>query len=229
MRLLAIAILISAVVAGAALRERHATAANDISAGSGVANLHSSIELETGPTIGVGSASFDQQSGRLTVPIATTGSIVNGYSAFHVHLRWDPKLFRFGDANATGGLFAPSPSGFFLCSPGQVDGDGGGVVFGCAGVVVCFIPSGGCQVFPVYTKPGLLATIVLVARHPGCSILHLVTFGAPDNDPGGTYTRSGSVPDRRDRTTVSRRRNRTQAGPSARRGPLLRRSSGRAI
>ena len=207
MRLLAIAILISAVVAGAALRERHATAANDISAGSGVANLHSSIELETGPTIGVGSASFDQQSGRLTVPIATTGSIVNGYSAFHVHLRWDPKLFRFGDANATAGLFDPSPSGSILhCSPGQVDGDGGGVVFGCAGIGVCFIPSGGCRVFPVYTKPGLLVTIVLVARHPGCSILHLVTFGAPDNDPGGTYTRSGSVP----------------AGPQERQPPLPR-------
>ena len=195
MRVALIVVVIVGVIGAAGLHQRPASAAHRTPETSTRAIQHSDIEIPNGPTIAVGTASFDRATRQLVVPIATTGSIVNAYSGFNIHLRWDPKVFSFSDANAAGGLFDPNAHSATSCSLPQADDDGGGVVFGCGGIGFCVI-GGGCFVSPIITNAGLLATVVLTARHSGCSALHLVTH-APLGNGGenrGTLTWSAVLP-----------------------------------
>lgn len=124
----------------------------------------------TGPGMSVGSASL--VSGNVEVPISATGSVVDPYFGFNIHLTWDPGVFTFSSANNTGTVInAP------FCPPPAVDAGGGGVIFGCTS-------TGGST-----STTGLLGTIVLTPIS-GCSALHLFTFGPPDNGDSttGTYT-----------------------------------------
>lgn len=125
----------------------------------------------TGPTITVGTPSL--VSGKVQVPIQTTGSGFDPYLGFNVHLRWDPAVFTFSSASNTGTILAQP-----FCPPAAADGDGGGVAWGCTAL-------GGSS-----TTTGLLGTLILTPAASGCSALHLFTFGGPDGGTAttGTYT-----------------------------------------
>src|SRR6266487_1551380 len=48
------------------------------------------------------------QFGQISVQIVSSGDVPNAYTGFNIHLRWNPTVFSFVGANATGGLFDPS-------------------------------------------------------------------------------------------------------------------------
>jgi Dockerin type I domain len=81
-------------------------------------------------------------------------------------------VFGFSDVDYTGTIVAGA-----ACSAPVPDADGGGVTVGCRG-------SG-----PTVSS-GLLATLVLTPLNMGCSTMHLVMPGAPDNGgaAAGSYT-----------------------------------------
>ncbi|MHB8376573.1 MAG: hypothetical protein ACYDEB_06410, partial [Dehalococcoidia bacterium] len=126
-----------------------------------------------GPTIAVGAPSI--VGGSLRVPIDATSAPFDPFDAFQIHLRWDPVVFSFGGASAAGGVL-DTPA---FCTNPRVDPDGAGVLFWCERLAGRNAAS-----------PGLMATVTLIPGSSGCSALHLVTMGQPD-DGGlgrGTYT-----------------------------------------
>ena len=128
-----------------------------------------------GPQIEVGAPSL--MSGKVRVPIVTTGSGFAAYSGFNIHLRWAPSVFSFSSYDTTGTILTGTP--FCTSNTATYDSDGGGVVLGCA-----FI--GGSPA----SSTGLLATLVLTPAVSGCSSLHLFTLGGVDagTSGSGTYT-----------------------------------------
>ncbi|MDE3097519.1 MAG: hypothetical protein KGK07_16150, partial [Chloroflexota bacterium] len=120
---------------------------------------HGVTATGTGPTLAVGTPSL--VAGKLQVPIVAQGTAVDPYNGYNLHLRWDPTLFTFSNASATGTVLGQTA----FCLPPQHDRDGAGVTLACTSV-------GGST-----ANSGLLATIVLTPVSPGCSILHLFTFG----------------------------------------------------
>lgn len=126
----------------------------------------------TGPTLAVGVPSLI--AGKLQVPIVAQGTVVDAYNAYNLHLRWDPTLFTFSGASSNGLVFGDTA----FCAPPLRDRDGAGVVVGCMSIGASTKNS------------GLLATILLAPVSPGCSVLHLFTFGPPDHGDTntGTYT-----------------------------------------
>lgn len=140
-------------------------------------------EAMTGPTIAVGAATAT--SGKVKVPVYAMGDAAQAYDGFSLHLRWNAALFRLDSAEATGGVFDPSASpaaGFCpAANTARFDGDGGGVVFACAGFK------------PANTVTQLLATFTLMPVKAGavqCSVLHLLSLGGTDagDTDRGTYT-----------------------------------------
>jgi hypothetical protein len=127
-----------------------------------------------GPTITVGAPSND--GGNVDVPIVTTGDGFSRYVGFSVHIRWDPSLFTFASASASGSVL---PSAF--CVSPILDTDGAGVTYGCA--------SAGSST----SNTGILATIALTPRNSGCSPVHLFTYGGADDGDtsSGTFTVDG--------------------------------------
>jgi hypothetical protein len=125
--------------------------------------------LSNGPSIAVGAPSL--VSGNVNVPIMTTGAVANAYSGVNVHLRWNPAVFSFSSANASGSVLS-SP----IC-PSAADSDGGGVTVGCVTV--------GSATTAV---SGLVLTIILTPK-TGCSALHLFTFAGADG--GDQHDRFG--------------------------------------
>ncbi|MDE3096030.1 MAG: hypothetical protein KGK07_08515 [Chloroflexota bacterium] len=126
--------------------------------------------LSNGPAIATGAPSL--VNGKVSVPIMTTGAITNPYSGINVHLRWNPAVFSFRSANASGSVLG-SP----VC-PSAVDSDGGGVVVGCAS-------TGGAST----SVSGLVLTVILMPK-TGCSALHLYTHAGTDGGDAktGSYT-----------------------------------------
>jgi hypothetical protein len=124
-----------------------------------------------GPNIAVGTPSL--VNGKINVPILTTGTILNPYNGINIHLRWDPAVFSFSSASASGSVI----SGSSLC-PSAVDSDGGGLVYSCVSVT-------GAST----TVSGLIATMLLTPT-VGCSALHLFTFAGANGGSSttGTYT-----------------------------------------
>ncbi len=150
-----------------------------------------------GPQIEVGSPEL--VDGTVRVPVVAAGSGFDAYRGVSIHLRWDPAVFRFLSANAERAVFEPdtakidagidpAPGTGFCVYPtgwqGGVDADGGGATFGC---VLLGSHAG--------TKTGLLATFELKAVAPGCSALHLLTYGPPDGADStfGTFTISEQI------------------------------------
>jgi hypothetical protein len=123
------------------------------------------------PAITVGAPAL--VAGNVQVPVSTTGSGLQAYSGFSLHLRWTPGVFSLASANSTGSVIA-SP----FCAGPVADADGGGVVYGCTAV-------GSAST----TAAGLLGTIVLTPGASGCSPLHLFTYGGADagDESSGTY------------------------------------------
>lgn len=134
-----------------------------------------------GPTISVGTPSLTGNN-TIEVPIVASGTGFNAYQAFQIHLRWDPTVFHFGSANNVGGIFDPSNKTHsvrtvvFSRSRGT-----GGVIYACSLVG---------QTSTLST--GLLTTITRVPQQAGCSTLHLLSYGPPDNDAQGTATNEPS-------------------------------------
>jgi len=129
-------------------------------------------------TIAVGAPSL--VNGKVQVPVSTTGSGLAPYVTFNIHLRWDPAIFSFSSANATGSVLP----GSLICPAPKPDADGAGVLYACAA-------SGGGPT----TSAGLLATIVLTPTGTGCSPLHLFTYGGADagDESTGTFTMDAST------------------------------------
>lgn len=133
----------------------------------------------SGPEFLVGGPSLS--GGQVQVPVYAWLAATDPYIGFTIHLRWDPAVFSFASANATGGVFDPnaSPStGFCVSDSTTFDSDGGGVVFGCSGYAA------------TQTSYHLLATISLTPVAAGCSTLHLYTYGGTDggDSSSGTFT-----------------------------------------
>ena len=109
------------------------------------------------------------------------------FVAYKVHVRWDPRLFRFRYLNYGAQLFARD--GAVCVDPTtSADADGGGIIFGCLSTLG-----------PVFGG-GSLANIRLTAVGSGCSPLHVVTLGPPDGGDGrmGSYfvRADGLIPER---------------------------------
>ncbi|MHB8515550.1 MAG: hypothetical protein ACYDCT_09220, partial [Dehalococcoidia bacterium] len=107
-------------------------------------------------------------AGKLQVPIVAQGTAVDPYNAYTLHLRWDPTLFTFSSTSTTGVVVQS------FCLPPWADADGAGVIIRCFSRPT--------------TNSGLLATVLLAPVSPGCSILHLFTFGPPDHGDANTGT-----------------------------------------
>ncbi len=142
--------------------------------------LHKSVKTQAatsgvGGQISIGAPS--PSGGNLRVPINTTAP-TNPYSGANVTLTWDPALLSFSSVDTSGTTLAAA--GTLLCLPAPYSGAGGtGELDSCS-----VIGS------PSITSAGLLMTFVLTVKANGCSSLHLVTLGPPDNGGGtfGTYT-----------------------------------------
>ena len=98
----------------------------------------------------------------------------------------DPAVFGFGAASESGGVFDPnaSPATGFCVGPDTTtfDSDGGGVVVGCAGYAA------------TSRTNSILTTLTLTPLAPGCSAIHLFTFGGADagDANNGTFTVNGA-------------------------------------
>jgi hypothetical protein len=123
-----------------------------------------------GPGLSMSAAALT--GGALQLSVMSTPSNGATYEGFNIHVRWDPDAFAFASANHEGSVL---PS--LLCAEPVVDSDGGGVTYGC-------LTTGATT-----AATGLLGTIVLTPLGAGCSTLHLVTLGPPDDgdDVSGTY------------------------------------------
>ena len=121
----------------------------------------------TGPQIVVGAPSLvNPTTVQFTVSTVAGPTPADPMSGWNLDLRWDPAVFSF--ASATSQL-APGVSGGF---PAPTTTLTGGVVLGMVG-------------FSPYTALGLMTTVQLTVVAPGCSAIHLFTYGPPDNG-GGT-------------------------------------------
>lgn len=82
----------------------------------------------TGPAVDVAAPSL--VSGKVKVPVLVWGTVSDAYSGFNLHMRWDPAVFSFSSADATGGVFDPAAGTGSCVAPNTTayDGDGGGVV-----------------------------------------------------------------------------------------------------
>jgi hypothetical protein len=126
-----------------------------------------------GGAIAIGAASL--VGGNVEVAVNVTGTGIPAFTAYQIHLRWNPSIFKFGSARSAGTILP----GSVVCPTAVADADGAGVFFACTAV-------GGAET----TSPGLLGTIVLTPVGTGCSPLHLFTDGGADagDEATGTYT-----------------------------------------
>ena len=126
------------------------------------------------PAIAVGEPSL--ADGKVEVPITITGANLAPYTAYQIHLRWDPAEFRLGSTEDTGTVL---PSSHF-CINSLSDDDGAGVILACVAL-------SGVQT----TSAGRMATIVLTPTGIACSPLHLM----PGDSTGetGTFTMNTSL------------------------------------
>ena len=120
-------------------------------------------------TIEVGAPSLS--AGKVLVPISVSGTGLDDYSGFNVHVRWDPAVFTFSSWSTTGSAVSwPFPV------PNVMDGDNAGVTVG------------GLLLGTSTTSTGLLGTLSLTPAQSGCSALHLFTYGPPDGGDTSTGT-----------------------------------------
>ena len=134
----------------------------------------------TGPKIVVGGVTaVDATHISFTVSTVAGPTPADPMGGWNLDLRWDPAVFSFASATSQP---APGVSGF----PAPTTTLTGGVVLGA----VAFSP---------YTTLGLMTTVQLTVVAPGCSAIHLYTYGPPDNGGGtsalpadsGSFTLSG--------------------------------------
>lgn len=97
----------------------------------------------------------------------------NQFVAFTVHVRWDPNIFSLSGGSVSGGILDPATQ-HSVCPQALADPDDGGISLSCA----LYAPS-------TTTGGGLLASIVLAPIAVGCSYIHLLTPGSPDNAGSG--------------------------------------------
>ncbi|HEY7944113.1 MAG TPA: hypothetical protein VIH15_06395 [Casimicrobiaceae bacterium] len=137
----------------------------------GIAETVGTQQDEEAPAIAVGAPAL--LAGKVQVPVSTTGSGLQPYSGFSLHLRWTASVFTYDSFSSTGSIVT-SP----ICLA-KADADGGGVILSCSA-------TGGTST----TNAGLLATVVLAPAASGCSPLHLFTYGGDDagDSTTGTYT-----------------------------------------
>ena len=140
--------------------------------------------IARGPTIQIGTPSL--AGGVVQVPIETAGGGFDSYDGFNLHLRWAPTVFGLSAVDGGGTVIEGSD-----CWPTIPDGDGGGVTFSCT--------AGGPT-----TVNGVLATLMLAPLNMGCSTLHMVTLGSPDNGDvsTGSYTVDAATKDPQANTYV---------------------------
>jgi hypothetical protein len=134
-------------------------------------------QTRSGPELIVGGAGLVDAT-HVQFTVAAIGGGFEPYVGFNLAITWDPAVFAYSNSSTAGGvlpaLFCPAPDTTDLKSPGH------------DGVIVSCVSLAGTGT----TATGLLATIELSVVAPGCSAIHLNTFGPPDggNSLTGSYT-----------------------------------------
>ncbi len=121
----------------------------------------------TGPKVVVGAPTLvNPTTVQFTVSTVAGPNPADPMTGWNLGLRWDPAVFTFSSATSQP---APSVTGF-AAPPLTMTG----------GVTL------GATAFASYTTLGLMTTVKLTVVAPGCSAIHIFTYGPPDNGDGST-------------------------------------------
>ena len=152
----------------------------------------SNVQAATGPELVVGGVTSVDAT-HVSFTVSSAGSGFSAYGVWNLELSWDPGVFTFDSVDLTG---AQINGGNGICPAADSTTTPPPVAFPQnAG---SFVNMGCVSLGSSFNTAGLLATVTLTVVAPGCSNIHLVTFGAPDNGDTstGSYTAAlGEDPD----------------------------------
>ena len=153
-----------------------------IALGPGTGTDAAVVTAGTGPILHVTNvAAVDATHVKFDVVTEAGAVAADPQAGWNLELKWNPAFFTYSSAPlrqlpTAGSALCPGADAVTFETP-----DGSGVNMGCVTL------SG------TYTTLGTLATVQLTVVSPGCSLIHLNSYGAPDN--GDTSTGSYTISD----------------------------------